>query len=79
MGDDNTQATPKLHPSCDELDQKILLLLKEQPQLSQTGLANVLEVNVNNIKSRISKLKKLEIIERKGTSQKGYWIIKKDI
>ena len=35
--------TLKLHPNCDELDDKILLLLKEQPNLSQSGIAKVLK------------------------------------
>lgn len=68
--------TPNLHPNCDELDDKIILLLKEQPTLSQNGIAKVLYVNVNNIKSRISKLKKLNLLVREGTSQKGTWIVK---
>ena len=68
--------TPKLHPNCDELDDKILLLLKEQPTLSQSGIAKVLNVNVNNIKSRVSKLRKLELLEREGSSQKGRWVVK---
>ena len=50
--------------------------LKEQPTLSQSGIAKVLNVNVNNIKLRVSKLKKLNLLVREGTSQKGTWIVK---
>lgn len=76
LGAKNTQATPKLHPSCDDLDEKILLLLKNQPTLSQSAIAETLNANVNNIKSHVAKLKKLELLEREGTSQKGRWILK---
>lgn len=70
------QTTPKLHPSCDDLDERILLILKNQPTLSQSAIAEALNANVNNIKSRVVKLKKLELLEREGISQKGRWILK---
>lgn len=34
---------------CESIDDKILLLLKKQPTLSQSSIAEVLGVNVNNI------------------------------
>ena len=76
LGVDNTQATPKLHPSCDELDEKILQALESQPTMSQSSLASLLDKNINVIKTRVSKLKRLNLLAREGSSQNGKWIVK---
>ena len=75
LGVDNTQAAPKLHPSLDELDNKIVTLLKEHPEYSQSQVSQELDENINKIKTRFTKLKDLKIIRHEGSSQNGIWII----
>ena len=75
LGVDNTQTTPKLHPSLDDIDNKIISLLKEHPEYSQSRVSRELGENINKIKTRFIKLKKMELIKYEGTSQNGRWII----
>ena len=59
-----------------DMELKILNVLKKEPTMSQSKLAEELGTNTNIIKYYISKMKKLGIISREGSSQKGRWIVK---
>lgn len=39
-------------------------------------IANILELKSNTIKKNMKQLKDMKIVERKGTTRKGEWIIR---
>ena len=59
-----------------DLDLAIISLMKTTPTISQTSIATSLNMNINTLKYHVLKLKEKGIIEREGSSQKGYWIVK---
>ncbi len=58
------------------LDEKILTIIAKNPSLTQADLAIQLGVNLNTLKYRIKRLKSMGRLERIGSSQKGYWMVK---
>ena len=62
--------------SLPELDLAIISLMKKIPTISQTSISMGLNTNINTIKYHVLKLREKGIIERKGSSQKGRWIVK---
>ena len=57
------------------MDDRILSLLREQPALSQSRIAELLGEDRNNVKYHVKKLKAEHKLEREGSSQKGKWIV----
>ena len=53
----------------------VLALIKEQPDITQREIAAQLGWKINRVKYQIDKMKSQNIIQRIGTSQKGYWKI----
>lgn len=53
----------------------VLALIKEQPDITQRDMAAQLGWKINRVKYQIDKMKSQNIIQRIGTSQKGYWKI----
>ncbi|MBR2189555.1 MAG: putative DNA binding domain-containing protein [Eubacterium sp.] len=58
------------------LDLAIVNLMRKQPGISQNTMADELKVNRNTLKYHVARLKSMQVIERKGSSQKGAWIVK---
>ena len=58
-----------------EKDILIIQLLRQHPNYSKRELANALSWKIDLVSYYINKLKTKGIIERKGTSQHGIWIV----
>ena len=58
-----------------EMEQKIKAVLLEDASLSQSQIANLIDIKPNTVKYYIRRMKEKGILTRKGTSQSGYWII----
>ncbi|MDE6852904.1 MAG: winged helix-turn-helix transcriptional regulator, partial [Lachnospiraceae bacterium] len=56
-------------------DKELLKLIASNVSLSQAEMAKILKWNIGKVKYYINKLKRRRIIERVGSSQKGYWNI----
>lgn len=54
-------------------DKELLNLIISNVSLSQVEMANILKWKIGKVKYYINKLKRRRIIERVGSSQKGYW------
>lgn len=60
-------------------DKELLELIEAHPSISQNEMAKRLKWTLGKVKYYIDKLKRKRVIERVGTSQKGYWnILKKN-
>lgn len=57
------------------MDKELLKLIASNVSLSQAEMAKILKWNLGKVKYYINKLKRRRIIERVGSSQKGYWNI----
>lgn len=53
----------------------LLEILKKHPDYTVTELADIFKVSRKTIAARLKKLKGKGLIERKGSSRKGYWKI----
>jgi ATP-dependent DNA helicase RecG len=58
-------------------DDKIMTLIKQNPEITYEQLAMILNTSTSTIKRNIQKLKTREMILRKGSMRKGYWKILK--
>lgn len=56
-----------------DLDKEVLKLLLKKPEITQKEMALELGWKVERVKYYTNKLKKQNVIERVGSSQKGYW------
>lgn len=56
-------------------DKEILMLIKTQPEITQKEIAAKLDWKVDRVKYYLNKMKRHNIVQRIGTSQKGYWEI----
>ena len=63
--------TVKLNPT----EQKILKILKENPNITQEQLSKKLKVTTMTIKRNTNKLKEKGLLERIGADKNGYWKI----
>lgn len=76
LGEDFNQASTKPQPSLDEIDLKILDLLKEDGSLSQGKIAKILGDNsLSEVKTRFSRMIRNGVLIHEGTSQNGWWKI----
>ncbi len=58
------------------LQQDLLTLLKQNPNLTGSQLSEHLHVSIASIWRVLSQLKELDFIERKGSDKNGHWIVK---
>ena len=58
--------------------EKILNLIKNNPEITQTQMAEVLRLIRDGISYNIKQLKENDVIDRRGPTKKGKWIIKKE-
>ena len=56
--------------------EKIVMLLKSNPNLTRKDLSLVLKLSEDGIKYHLNQLKKKGIIEHHGATKAGYWIVK---
>ena len=54
-------------------EQQLVKVLVEEPRITQKKLAELLSWKISSVKYYIGRLVKKEIIQREGTSQKGFW------
>lgn len=66
----------KVNDRVNEIEKSLLALLMENPEYTITQLANKSEVSRKTIAARLKLLKEKGLIERIGSSRKGYWKIK---
>ena len=59
-----------------EIELSIVSLMKKEPEISQKTIADELGLNYNTVKYYVTKLKRMNVIAREGSSQKGRWIVK---
>ena len=55
---------------------RIIKVIKDNPALSQSQIAEMLGEKHDTIKYHMRKMRLSGVIEREGSSQKGKWIIK---
>ena len=58
--------------------EKILNLIKNNPEITQTQMAEVLGLTRDGISYNIKQLKENDVIDRIGPTKNGKWIIKKE-
>ncbi len=56
-----------------DLDREIIKLIEKKPEITQKEMALELGWKLERVKYYTNKLKKMNVIERVGSSQKGYW------
>lgn len=69
---DDTKTTPT---DLSEEDKAVLDLIRKNPSMTQKVMAMELDWKVDRVKYYLNKLKKNNVIQRVGSSQKGYWNI----
>ena len=76
---DATQATQDsvktTQATLSEEDKAVLDLIRKNPSMTQKVIAMELDWKVDRVKYYLNKLKKNKVIQRVGSSQKGYWDI----
>ena len=60
-----------------EIQNNIINLMLDSPNITQETLARLLDVNIRTIQRNIKVLIEFEIVKRTGTTKKGKWIVKK--
>lgn len=76
IGKVNEKVNDKVNDKVNETEKKLLALLKENPEYTVTQLADKSNVSRKTIAARLKNLKEKDLIERIGSSRKGYWKIK---
>jgi len=72
----NEKVNDRVNDRVNEIEKKLLALLIENPKYTITQLADKSEVSRKTIAARLKILKEKGLIERIGSSRKGYWKIK---
>ena len=71
------EGAEKVGEKVGENESKILDLIAKDNKLTYTELSNKLKISEKSIYKNIEKLKKKELLQRKGPAKGGYWKIKK--
>ena len=58
-----------------DIENRILVILREKPYVTYDELANEVGVSRKTISQKIKVLKEKGIITRMGSAKKGYWVI----
>jgi len=67
-------ATPQISPQIPtKLEQKILTLIKQNPNMSRTDIAKMLNLSEDTIKEYIERLKQKNLLKRVGPDRGGHW------
>lgn len=75
--DTNTDTNTDINTDTDFKAEKLLEYLKENPKVTQKGLAEYFNVTKRTIERNMNILKKENLIERVGNNRSGYWKILK--
>lgn len=59
-----------------QTQQKILDMILENPEITQTTMAEKLDITPRAVKKNIKELVDKGLVEREGPARKGYWKIK---
>lgn len=71
------QSSPKSSPKdVNQTQKKILEMILENPEITQTAMAEKLDITPRAIKKNIKELVDKGLVEREGSARKGYWKIK---
>lgn len=75
------QSSPKNSPKSspkevNQTQQKILDMILENPEITQTTMAEKLDITPRAVKKNIKELVDKGLVEREGSARKGYWKIK---
>ena len=71
------QSSPKSSPKeVNQTQQKILDMILENPEITQTTMAEKLDITPRAVKKNIKELVDKGLVEREGSARKGYWKIK---
>lgn len=68
-------AVDKLADKLNKTELKILYAIKENPKMSQIGIAKITNTGKTTVQNTIVKLKHLSLIKRIGSNKTGYWQI----
>ena len=60
------------------IQKTIIELILINPQITKKEIARIIKISENGVKYHIKVLSKKGIVERKGSTKKGYYIIKKN-
>jgi ATP-dependent DNA helicase RecG len=69
------ETTQEIGGTTQEITNKIIQLIKENPQLSRRAMAELVGISENGVKYHLKKLKKEGKINHVGPTKKGYWKI----
>ena len=68
--------TPKItSPDISEREEKIIAIMKENPDITAVQIASELGVSSRTIENSIKKLREKKYIERQGATKDGRWIV----
>ena len=71
------KSSPKSSPKeVNQTQQKILDMILENPEITQTTMAEKLDITPRAVKKNIKELVDKGLVEREGSARKGYWKIK---
>lgn len=69
------KSVDKLADKLSKTELKILYAIKENPKMSQIGIAKITNTGKTTVQNTIVKLKHLSLIKRIGSNKTGYWQI----
>jgi ATP-dependent DNA helicase RecG len=74
------ETTQETNGATQETTQEIILrIMEEKPEVTQRELAQIVGITINGVKYHIKKLTKAGIIEHKGPTKSGKWVIKRGL
>lgn len=73
---DRVNENDRVNDGVNEMEKNLLALLIENPKYTVTQLADKLKVSRKTIAGKLQILKEKDLIERIGSSRKGYWKVK---
>lgn len=71
----NDRVNDKVNDRVNEIEEKILKFIDNDPAITITQLSMELELSRKTIAAKLKTLKEKKMIERVGSSRKGYWKI----
>ena len=60
----------------DTTKEKILIIMREIPEISAKGIAEMIKITPRGVEKNISEMKTAGLIKRVGPPKGGYWVVK---